>query len=173
MTYIRYITGLTHGGQSDTRGVFNKPHAVALVEAHAISLDVPASMDEGAPMAIPTMTLPTWLDEGAPMAMPPSWDKDATMAMLASADKGATMALHATDFVIVPKTDHADITAAHGTQPPEVYDLRLTPHECQSKVPAETDTPVIACRSESHQLREHRSATRTIRSIRTLVVDMY
>ena len=90
-TNRRYITGLTHGGQSDTRGVFNKPHAVALVEAHALSLDVPAALDEGAPMELPAsmdegapMALPTSLDVGAPMAIPPSLDKGATMAIPAS-----------------------------------------------------------------------------------------
>ena len=83
---IRYITGPTHGGQPDTRGVFNKPHAVALVEAHAISLDVPASMDEGA-----TMALSGPLDAGATMALPGSVDEGATMAIPTLLDEGTTV----------------------------------------------------------------------------------
>ena len=92
---IRYITGLTHGGPSDAGGVVNKPHAVALVETPAISLDVLASLDEGATLAQDegaTKAISTSPDEDAPRAIPTSMDEGATLTIPASVDEGATMA---------------------------------------------------------------------------------
>jgi hypothetical protein len=70
-------TFFTPDGPSDTRGVFNKPRAVACFEALAIApMAKPALMDEGLAMPIPALVegaaplvTPTVLDEGGTMAI--------------------------------------------------------------------------------------------------------